>query len=159
MAVTAALYQDVRSAERHAVSLDGTVRDPDRTPHDVVIEDLSSTGFRIPAGAGLKFDDLISLGLPGAGRRAARVVWQAGERCGCTFLEPMTEDQLRAALAGPVLQPVSIGTPSPRPPATPEPDDPVEPKFSGSTRVMAVIGLVLASWAAAIGGAVAIAAG
>lgn len=156
MAVIAALYRDVRSAERHSVSLDGTLRDSGSIPHDVVIQDLSATGFRIPTGANLKFSDLISLGLPGVGKRAARVVWEADERCGCTFLDPLTENELHAALAGPVLQPVSIGAQMSRPLTVSRTDDQIAPELSRSTRVAVIVGLVAASWAAAIGAAVVI---
>lgn len=156
MAVTAALYEDVRLAERHSVSLDGTMRDTDRTPHDVVIEDLSLTGFRVPTGANLNLTDLISLGLPGVGKRPARVIWKAGERCGCTFLDPLTDAELRAALAGPVLQPVSIGAQMARPLTVSRIDEPVVPELSRFTRVVVITGLVAASWAATIGAAVVI---
>lgn len=156
MTVLAALYRDERSAERYAVSLAGTLRDPDWKPHDVVVEDLSTSGFRLPVSADLEVGAYVSLGLPGVGICPARVVRQCDDRYGCAFLVPLTGAELRAALTGKVLRPVSIGPDTARAPGEPHADGRLDPMSAGCTRPRCIVTLIAASWAAAIGAALAV---
>ena len=48
MALIAKLYDNGRSAERHMLDADATVRGPDQVPVDVLVADLSLTGCREP---------------------------------------------------------------------------------------------------------------
>ena len=52
MPFVAKLYDDDRSAERYPVLLDGTLRNPQAEPQDVVIDDLSASGFRTATARG-----------------------------------------------------------------------------------------------------------
>jgi hypothetical protein len=156
MAVIAALYRDGRSAERHAVSLDGTLRDPEWNPYDVVVEDLSSSGFRMPARADLEVGAYVSLGLPGVGICPARVVRQAGDRYGCAFLVPLNSAELGSAITGTVMRPVSIGAQMRRSFVEPKLDGATDERFSGAKRLTIILGLLATTWAAAFAGAFAI---
>lgn len=113
MAIAAQLYQDDRSTERFRVELDATLRDPSHAPVDVVIEDLSATGFRVVTDATLELGDEIGLGLAGIGARRARVVWCGHDSYGCEFLSILSRDDMKAALAAPSSAPVKLALASP----------------------------------------------
>lgn len=151
MAIAAALYRDGRTAERHVVALDGTLRDPDLKPIDILVDDLSLTGFRIPAEPGLEPADLVSLGLAGVGIRSARVVRRDGESLGCAFLSPLGEDQLAAALDATASRVIELETARAYPsPMTPAPD--ASPRrLRAPLRLLVVAGLAAVSWATVIG--------
>lgn len=100
MAAVARLYQDMRDAERHAVVIDGTLRNTRSEPQDVVIEDLSATGFRTKSAAGLAVGDVVTLGLYGAGLRSARVMRESDGRFACQFFVDLADSELAFALAG-----------------------------------------------------------
>lgn len=100
MAAVARLYQDMRDAERHAVVIDGTLRNTHAEPQDVVIEDLSATGFRMKSAAGLAVGDVVTLGLYGAGLRSARVMRESDGRFACQFFVALADNELAFALAG-----------------------------------------------------------
>ena len=108
MAVVATLHRKGRIAERHRVSLPGTLRDPEQQPFDVVVEDLSRSGFRVPSDAALDVGDVVSLGLPGVGTCRAFVVRQAGDRYGCMFLTPLSAIELQAVLAAVPAEPIPL---------------------------------------------------
>lgn len=151
MPVAAALYREVRESERHAVALDGTLRDPDWMPYDVVVENLSSTGFRIPTEAGLQVGALVSLGLTGVGMCPARVARQADGQIGCTFLVPLGRGELKAALDATSLRPIDLGRMAKARLPELEGKRVTDTRAPKAVRFLAVTGLAAASWAAAIG--------
>lgn len=108
MAAVARLYQGMRDAERHAVMIDGTLRNARAEPQDVVIDDLSATGFRTKFASGLAVGDVVTLGLYGAGLRSARVMRESEGRFACQFFVALTGNELAFALAG-------LATPEPIP--------------------------------------------
>ena len=151
MVIAAALYRNVRTAERHPVALDGTLRDPDLKPIDILVDDLSMTGFRIPVEPGLEPRDLVSLGLAGVGTRSARIVRRDGERLGCAFLSPLDEEQLAAALDATAPQVIELETAQAYPmPVMPAQNAPIQ-QLSIPLRLLAILGLIAASWATLIG--------
>jgi hypothetical protein len=76
----------------------------DGVPHSIVVEDLSSSGFRFSARAHLAPQTIVRLGLSGAGIAEARVVRRQGDVHGCAFLRPLTRNQLQSAFtAGDVV--------------------------------------------------------
>lgn len=151
MPVAAALYREVRESERHAVALDGTLRDPEWTPYDVVVENLSSTGFRIPTEAGLHVGAFVSLGLAGVGMCPARVVRQADGQIGCTFLVPLGRGELKAALDATSLRPIDLSRIVKARLSEPEGKRVTDTRAPKAVRFFAVASLAAASWAAAIG--------
>lgn len=144
--LVATLYcHDARGRARHAVALGGTLRDPVRAPHDVLVSEVSATGFRIPATVALAPGDAITLGLAGIGARAARVVREdAGGQYGCAFVSPLDEGEL-AALLGP---PADLVVPWPliAPPAETSIGDGVQ----GTRALLLTIAACLAGWIATI---------
>jgi hypothetical protein len=100
MSFVAKLYQDDRLAERHAVTLDGTLRNAQAEPHDVVIDNLSATGFRTAKMAGIAVGDVITLGIFGIGLRSAAVLRESDGHHGCQFFVPLNASELAFALAG-----------------------------------------------------------
>ncbi len=153
MAWVAQLYSDdVRGAERRSVEIDGTLRGPARTPHDVLVTDLSASGFRIPAAVALPVGSQVTLGLSGVGARAARVVRVTdGGELGCEFVSPLSPQELSLALAGrQALIPFPIAY---DPIAS---DDlyadelPEVTRFPGPVRVAILIGGGILAWAATI---------
>lgn len=150
MAVMAALYRDVRSAERHEVALDGTLRNPDWKPFDVVVDELSSTGFRVPATTHLDVGAAVSLGLPGVGMCPAQVVRRTAEQYGCVFSTPLSPDQFAAALRATAAQTIVL-SPLAGAPLLQATIDAAEDRSIGMPlRALAVVGLAGASWAGLI---------
>jgi hypothetical protein len=106
MALTAQLVRDDRRADREALDVDGTLRGVENTPTDVVVEDLSATGFRIRTHAGLNLGETVSIGIPGIGRRQAEVIRRTEGGFGCAFVEPIDPRLVAAPLTA---QPVVTG--------------------------------------------------
>lgn len=87
MAMTAKLYRsdDERLAERVPVEVDATLRNPANEALDVILLDLSTSGFRCASSETLAPGASVTLGLPGLGVNSARVVWRSGNVHGCEF--------------------------------------------------------------------------
>ncbi|WP_409349181.1 PilZ domain-containing protein [Sphingomonas sp. BK481] len=99
MTATVAKLYDQRTAPRHSVGLDGTLRDDNNRPYEVVVSDLSLTGFVIPGSANLKIPSRIGLGLTGLGGRSAQVVRKDGQGWyGCVFDVPLTDAELNSVV-------------------------------------------------------------
>lgn len=157
MALVATLYSDdARGAERRSVELDGTLRGPAHTPHDVLVSELSANGFRVPATGALSVGSRITLGLSGVGARAARIVRMAGEdQYGCEFVSPLTPGELAAALDAPPAELIRFPNAAMVAPgdAMPEPD---VGQFPGPVRLAILMGGGLVAWGATIAAAVAL---
>lgn len=147
MGLVAYLYRDSRWGERHQVERDATLRDPDWSPIDVTVEDLSESGFRVTAPTDLAVGAEIGLGLSGIGLRQARVVRRAENLYGCEFLIPLTTAELKAALAGPPTTPVALPIDSP---ILGEEEEHPE-RLPLMMRVVAISVSAAAAWAALIG--------
>lgn len=111
MAVVAQLYCNHRGAVRHDVAVDATLRDPDKRPFDVVVEDLSGTGFLVPAVTRLSPGEQVTLGISGVGMCHARVVREDARGFGCEFLLPLGDATLAAALAAIPSDPAPLDRP------------------------------------------------
>lgn len=82
----AASHADHRGATRVYLRLAGaTFRQPLCSPAPVVVEDLSTTGFRTDWPYRLNKDDRVWLKLPGYEALPARVAWFADFHVGCRF--------------------------------------------------------------------------
>lgn len=88
------MWNTKRSSMRRKVERWSTLRASDRMPHDVVIDDLSVTGFRMSGAENLAANDPIRVGLAGIGAREAVVVWTQGEVAGCRFIDAITPAQM-----------------------------------------------------------------
>lgn len=94
-----------RAAARRKVSKGSTLRGEDGAPRDIVLEDLSLTGFRVSGHDGLAAGDPILVGLAGVGVREATVVWSNDHAAGCEFLAPISSVEMdRTVSANTVVQ-------------------------------------------------------
>ena len=154
MALAAQLYQNGREAERHRVEFDATLRDPAFLPLDVVIEDLSTGGFRVVTDANLPLAAEIGLGLAGIGTHRARIVWRSDGIYGCEFLTPLKDDDLRTALSAPSSEPLVLPSPAPGytlPQADQEQWRDEQSGLSLRGRLYSIIGAAIVAWLAVIG--------
>lgn len=165
MAIAAQMTSDDRGFARFTVDLNATLRDRITRPHDVTIEDLSLTGFRLGGAPDLAVGAPISIGFAGIGMHQARVMRRDADIYGCEFVTPITQDMLNMALNTPIEAPIAFpvsaeasrseGGPVAAPIAgslhldnAPEPY--VEPYAPRTKLTIAAIAAV-AAWAAAIG--------
>jgi hypothetical protein len=146
MGLVAYLYRDGRWAERHPLERDATLRDPDWSPIDVTVEDLSEGGFRVTASTELAIGAEIGLGLAGIGMRQARVVRRTKSLYGCEFLVPLTNSELRAALAGPPTAPIALPFDAPALEAEEHPE-----RLPLLMRALAIVGGAVLAWAIVLG--------
>ncbi len=86
-------------AERVLVERGSTLRDEGGAPHEVLVHDLSRTGFRFSSSAHIAVGASVRLGLAGAGSANARVVRRDGDDHGCEFHWPLTAAQLDSAFS------------------------------------------------------------
>lgn len=91
---------DRRGAIRFDADSPSTLRTPDGAPIDVRVEDFSRTGFRFGSELDLPVGTLVSLGLSGAGSRAAKIVRRSGNSYGCAFMKALTEEEIAHAFRG-----------------------------------------------------------
>lgn len=106
MAFAATIHRETRATERHAVDLDGTLRDLDQQPFDVSVVDLSADGFRVVGLVSLPAGAEISIGLPALGARSAVVIRAGNDEYGCRFSERLSTADLARALGGVVTAPI-----------------------------------------------------
>lgn len=145
MALAAKIHRAARGHERQFVDMAGTLRDSASAAIDVVIEDLSRSGFRIQPGHDLTIGESISLGLPGMGVRSAEVVRHSDYGYGCEFLNPLGAEELTAVLAGTSVDPIPF--PLSRLGAfSPDTPDPAERPYSRKVRLLAALGFAAMAW-------------
>ena len=64
---------------------------------DAAILNISRKGLLVKTDARLSLDDPIEVVLPRSGKVGARVVWSTDDLYGCSFLQPIDEEDLKAA--------------------------------------------------------------
>lgn len=153
MALTAQLYLDARGSKRFRVAFDATLRDPLHAPLDVVVEDLSASGFRVLTSADLAVRVEIGLGLAGIGMHRARVVRREKGVYGCEFVTPLTSNDLRIALSAPPSAPNALPKLGPwaRVPIEAARDDRPVRKLPRPARLLVIVALAVACWLLVIG--------
>lgn len=129
-----------RAAPRVAIGRPSTVRDHGGAPRDVLVEDLSQTGFRYCSAKHLAVGTAVRLGLAGAGTAAARVVRQDGDEHGCEFETPLTVAQLQSAFTS-----AGVTRVSPTDGDFRKPD-----RWPAGVRLAILLGFGAAAWAVAI---------
>lgn len=98
MSLVAKLFPDARDTQRYDVVLNGTLRNPERKPADVVVVDLSKTGFRVNVTSGIAIGDVVTLAIYGIGLRSAWVIRETEQQFGCQFLVALEDLELATAL-------------------------------------------------------------
>ncbi|WP_230482066.1 PilZ domain-containing protein [Sphingomonas sp. Leaf21] len=149
MAITAQMISDDRGSERYAVDLDATLRDRVAQPYDVVIEDLSATGFRLSGGPALTTGAVASIGFAGIGVHPVRVIRQEGMTYGCEFVTPLNAEMLNKALVSAPSDPLAFPNQEMLL-SEPVPEPYVEP-YSGAAKVTIAVVAGLGAWAVATG--------
>ncbi len=152
MALAAQLYRDARAAERFRVGLDATLRDPEHMPIDVMVEDLSASGFRVLTATDLAVGVEIGLGLAGIGMHRAAVIWCEGGVCGCAFVQPLTKAVLDRALGAPSTAPVALPRVGPWGPVPVDanPDERPVRKLPIPVRLLVIVVLSVLAWLSVI---------
>ncbi len=148
MALTAQLFRadDERASDRQPVNLDGTLRQKDdHRPVDVMIEDLSSTGFRMSCSEKLSLDSTVSVGIAGLGRHTARVVRSANPYYGCRFVTPVDLSALDTSAPPQTIVAADFGRAGPAAFFTQEdlPLDPIELRIRQFRGPIIVAGVLL----------------
>ncbi|HEU0066958.1 MAG TPA: hypothetical protein VFQ57_06930 [Sphingomonas sp.] len=101
MALVAQLYNENRSGDRHSVDLGGAVARGLGRPVDVLVDELSVSGFRMISGVPVATGATIGVTIGDLGRRQVIVVRQSGSRLGCAFVAPITNAELENMLSVP----------------------------------------------------------
>lgn len=102
MALIARVYRsdpdERRAAVRYPIEVGATLRASDGQPLDVLVYDLSMTGFRIETTEALDLDAPIWIGIAGTRVNAAIIARRGPNGYGCEFVTPITFYQLTEAL-------------------------------------------------------------
>lgn len=150
MAITAKLIDDNRNAERFPVELDATVRNAAARPYDVVLEDLSSTGFRMVGGPDMPIGSAISIGFAGIGVQPARLTRLNDDSYGCEFVKPLTSAELSAAINAAPAAPIAFPTLPTQAWLADAPEPHIEP-YSPQTKLALAIIVPATLWAVIAG--------
>lgn len=89
---------DRRRAERAALRLNATIREPGRSRVGVRVIDISTHGCRIEATCTLSPDTWLLLSIAGLETQYCRVVWHCHEFAGLEFGSPLAEPVLERLL-------------------------------------------------------------
>jgi hypothetical protein len=85
------------------LALDSALSDADNIA-SIVVGNLSHDGTSTTTIESLYVGAAVILEVPLVGWRPAEVMWIADDRAGCRFVQPLTQDELRAAItASPVI--------------------------------------------------------
>lgn len=153
MALTAQLYLDARGSKRFRVAFDATLRNPSHVPLDVVVDDLSASGFRVLTTADLTVGVEIGLGLAGIGMHRALVIRRQKGVYGCEFVTPLTSNELSIALSARSSAPIALPRVGPWglvPIETALDDRPVR-KLPRPARLLVIVALAVACWLLVMG--------
>jgi hypothetical protein len=91
---------DRRGTIRFDADSPSTLRVADGEPINVVVDDFSRTGFHFTGNVDLPIGTLVSLGLSGAGSRAARIMRRRDNGYGCAFMKALTDEEIGRAFRG-----------------------------------------------------------
>lgn len=92
------IQADRRRAERAALRLNATIREPGRSRVGVRVIDISTHGCRIEATCTLSPDTWLLLSIAGLETQYCRVVWHCHEFAGLEFGSPLAEPVLERLL-------------------------------------------------------------
>ena len=102
MALIARVYRsepvERRRAVRYPMEVGATLRGVEGEPIDVLIYELSLTGFRMETPAALDLEESVWIGIGGTQVNAALVARRGPTGYGCEFVTPITFYQLSEAL-------------------------------------------------------------
>jgi hypothetical protein len=90
---------DERGAERYRLLLPASAEKPGSGVIDIIVHDLSTSGFLVETQSPLSVGSEISLDIPGAGTVAAEVTWNSGNFFGGQFQAPLSPSAVTSAFA------------------------------------------------------------
>ena len=134
---------DRRADARMRIEQASTVRDHQGGPRDVMVDDLSRTGFRCFSAQPLPVGALVRLGLAGAGVASARVTRREGKAHGCEFETPLTPAQLESAFTASNAVRATVGSAGNDQGASHD-------NWPGAVRAAIFVGGGAAAWAAVV---------
>ena len=141
---------DERGAERYRLLLPASAEKPGSGVMDIIVHDLSTSGFLIETQAPLGVGSEILLDVPGAGSVAAEVAWNSGNFFGGQFNAPLSPSAVTAAFAASrVVWPnFTTGSAADRiePPETVQPGAQVDGRHPLPVRLRIITGLSLLLW-------------
>jgi hypothetical protein len=105
MSLPAKLFLDQRDAERLPLVVGATLRDIERRPYDVRIDDLSQTGCHVTTLLGLPLQEVVTVGIPGIGMHEARLIRETAGGYGCEFIRNLAAADVQKALRANVVVP------------------------------------------------------
>jgi hypothetical protein len=92
------MHSERRSATRREIDLGTSIEDAESRTAVVLLDEISAAGFRMVSVAPLLPGDLVTVELPRLGQRTAKVIRQSGVRFGCTFVAPITAEDLQQVI-------------------------------------------------------------
>jgi hypothetical protein len=93
------MQPDRRRANRAALRLSATMREPGRSRVQARLIDISTHGCRIECASGASSDSWVWLSIAGLETQYCRVVWRHQEFAGLEFVTPLAEPVLERLLA------------------------------------------------------------
>ena len=93
---------DRRTAERQSLAVGTLVEAAE--PAIVLIDEISTKGFRVVAAAPFTPGEDITIELPAICERAAAIAHKTGMRFGCLFEQQLTEEELRQIVSAGAAQ-------------------------------------------------------
>jgi len=101
MTIVARLFvadpEERRFSQRRRVGADATLRTAKAVPHDVVVQDLSTTGCRFTSDDAFSDGTRVSIGIAGVGVHRAQILRRDGRLHGCEFVHALTPAQVEMA--------------------------------------------------------------
>lgn len=143
--IHAQLLTNRRAVDRAEAGRVSTIRQEDRIPVDMIIDDLSCGGCRVSGELGLEEDDRVTIGLPGVGIRTAQVVWSKDGSTGLVFDIPLTGEDIIVARKVDTLIDGRFTMADPMPDAIDEGE-----ALSPSRRLGIIIGAAVFAWCVTI---------
>jgi hypothetical protein len=99
-AVLKARFSDEdRSAERYRLQIQATGSQADAGAAEILVQDLSATGFLIESDYPFATGDALTVDMPGIGKVDASLVWTSGRFFGGEFARPLSRDALKSLLS------------------------------------------------------------
>jgi hypothetical protein len=153
--MTIAVHLTLDRRERVTLQRSATLRGIDDLPVDIQINDISSSGCLIRCDSSLDLGEIVSLGIPGIGVRAACVMRAEAGHYGCAFEKYLSGDQIVLANKhNPLVEGLFPNSADQGLPAL-VPDQTI-PEFSSRRRLAMIACCGVAAWMLACGAALAI---
>lgn len=146
--IRALMWETRRSSERLPVERVSTLRSGN-APSDVMIDNMSLTGFRMSGVHGLHEGDLIRVGLAGVGVRDATVIWLGEAIAGCSFAIPITPAEFECTISANTVIEAKFSADPAVPEQVKEKGGNDEVK-SGKQGLRAFFSAIILSWAAVV---------